>query len=108
MSATETLNRTLDRAGLQLADERGRKRPDYYRRRTLRSQAVHQLLREATGMSVGDRIIPAPALRRSQFRVFPAVVAALAVLAAIVIVIPVMWPALAVVAVVNLRAAVGP
>ena len=66
MSPADTLNRALDGAGLQLADERGRKRPDYYRRRTLRNQAVHQLLREATGVPAthGAPVVIIPDRRR--------------------------------------------
>ena len=53
-------------------------------------------------------IAPQPGRKRRLDRFLPAAVAACAVLVAIVVAIPVTWPALAAVAVVNMRAAVTP
>ena len=56
-------------------------------------------------------VLPTPpldALPRRRIRPLSAAVAGLAVVVAVLIAIPVTWPALVAVAVVNLRAAVGP
>ena len=91
-------------------------------------QITHAGLRAELGMAPAARSISAPppvieplpplppvlptppldALPRRRIRPLSAAVAGLAVVVAVLIAIPVTWPALVVVAVVNLRAAVGP